>query len=117
MVARETVAHRITPFTGNHQAYSGNELVCMVWNDHSGRHPFPEKRRTPLCVAVSHDDCATWSPSEVIESDPNGWYCYTSISFDKGNMIISYCAGDSVVGGLNRLKMTRLPVPTFPEMQ
>jgi len=83
------------------------DLVC-VWNDHSGRHPFPEGRRTPLCVAASRDEGATWSESRVIEGDPDGWYCYTSITFVKERMLLAYCAGDREVGGLNRLKVLAL---------
>ena len=82
---------------------SGDLLV--VWNDHSGAHPYPEGKRTPLCVAISQDDGATWESSRVLEENPDGWYCYTSIAFLGDKVILSYCAGDSVVGGLNRLKV------------
>ncbi|MFA5645584.1 MAG: sialidase family protein [Candidatus Ratteibacteria bacterium] len=85
----------------------GTTFFIMVWNDHSGRHPFPAHCRSPLCVAVSRDDCRSWSPSIVIEDDPEGWYCYTSLAFDDDMVILSYCAGDSTVGGLNRLKIVR----------
>ncbi len=80
------------------------DLVC-VWNDHSGRHPFPEGRRTPLCLAISKDEGETWSPSRVIEANPDGWYCYTAIAFPNDRMLLAYCAGDKQVGGLNRLKV------------
>ncbi len=80
------------------------DLVC-VWNDHSGRHPYPAGRRTPLCVAVSSDEGQTWGASRVIEADPDGWYCYTAIAFVKDRMLLAYCAGDKQVGGLNRLKV------------
>ena len=83
------------------------DLVC-VWNDHSGRHPFAEGRRTPLCIAVSKDDGRTWGPSRVIEGDQDGWYCYTAMSFVNDRMLLSYCAGDKEVGGLNRLKVSAL---------
>lgn len=83
------------------------DLLC-VWNDHSGEHPFPPKRRTPLCVAYSKDDGKSWSKSRVLEADPDGWYCYTSMSFVKDRVIFSYCAGDKKVGGLNRLKVVAL---------
>ncbi len=85
------------------------ELLC-VWNDHSGSHPFPARRRTPLCWAISKDEGQTWSPSRIIERDPDGWYCYTSITFVDDRVLLSYCAGDRIVGGLNRLKMSSLPI-------
>lgn len=83
------------------------DLIC-VWNDHSGVHPFPRGRRTPLCLAVSRDEGATWTPSKIIEDNPDGWYCYTSIAFAEDRMLLAYCAGDKQVGGLNRLKITAL---------
>jgi hypothetical protein len=83
------------------------DLLC-VWNDHSGRHAYPKGRRTPLCVAISEDEGRTWSASHVIEGDPEGWYCYTSMTFVKDRVLLSYCAGDSQVGGLNRLKVTAI---------
>ncbi|MHC4623356.1 MAG: sialidase family protein [Planctomycetota bacterium] len=83
------------------------DLLC-VWNDHSGAHPFTEGKRRPLCFAISSDDGRSWSPSRVIEADPDGWFCYTSMTFTKDRVLLSYCAGDSRVGGLNRLKITAL---------
>ncbi|MBN1806821.1 MAG: exo-alpha-sialidase [Sedimentisphaerales bacterium] len=80
------------------------DLLC-VWNDHSGVHSYPEGRRTPLCIALSKDEGKTWSKSKVIEENPDGWYCYTAITFVKDRMLLAYCAGDKKLGGLNRLKI------------
>lgn len=80
------------------------DLLC-VWNDHSGRHPYPKGRRTPLCIATSSDEGQTWSESRIIEPNPDGWYCYTAIAFVKDRLLLAYCAGDKEVGGLNRLKV------------
>lgn len=98
------LASPLSPATIARVPWSG-ELVC-VWNDHSGAHPFPPGKRTPLCIALSSDEGRTWSTSRAIESDPDGWYCYTSITFVGERMLLSYCAGDSQVGRLNRLKVT-----------
>lgn len=83
------------------------DLLC-VWNDHSGIHEYPAGRRTPLCLAVSRDEGKTWSRSKVIEGNPDGWYCYTAITFVKDRALLAYCAGDKNVGGLNRLKIVAL---------
>jgi len=85
----------------------GDELLA-VWNDHSGAHPYPEGRRTPLCFALSDDDGRTWRPSKVLEADPDGWYCYTCMRFVGDSVVLGYCAGDKTVGGLNRLKVVRV---------
>ncbi|NLH42786.1 MAG: hypothetical protein GX448_13190 [Planctomycetes bacterium] len=80
------------------------ELLC-IWNDHSGLHPYPKSKRTPLCLAISKDEGRTWSPSRIIENNPDGWYCYTAIAFVDNRILLAYCAGDNQVGGLNRLKV------------
>jgi hypothetical protein len=90
-------------------------LLC-VWNDHSGVHPFPRGKRTPHCVAVSRDEGKTWSRSRVIEPDPDGWYCYTSMTFVKDRVLLAYCAGDKKVGGLNRLKVVALSQQALDEL-
>ncbi|MBM4026533.1 MAG: exo-alpha-sialidase [Planctomycetes bacterium] len=85
------------------------DLLC-IWNDHSGVHPYPAGRRTPLCWAVSKDEGRTWSRSRILEDNPDGWYCYTSITFLKDQVLLAYCAGDKTVGGLNRLKVCSMPI-------
>jgi len=105
------LASPLSPATIKRIPWNGN-LMC-VWNDHSGTHPFPAGRRTPLCIAISKDEGQTWSKSIVIEANPDGWYCYTSITFVKGRAILSYCAGDKKVGGLNRLKVLSLSQSWF----
>ncbi|MEN6429140.1 MAG: exo-alpha-sialidase [Phycisphaerales bacterium] len=101
------LASPLSPATIERIPWTG-DLLC-IWNDHSGRHPFPKDRRTPLCMAISKDEGETWSPSLVIEDNPDGWYCYTSITFTENRAILSYCAGDKQVGGLNRLKVLAIP--------
>lgn len=100
------LASPVSPATIERIPWTG-ELVC-VWNDHSGVHPFTPGKRTPHCVAVSRDEGKTWSRSRVIEPDPDGWYCYTAMAFVKDRMLLEYCAGDTLVGHLNRLKVVAL---------
>ena len=83
------------------------DLLC-VWNDHSGTHKYPANRRTPLCLAISRDEGKTWSESRILEGNPDGWYCYTAITFVGNRALLAYCAGDKEVGGLNRLKVLAL---------
>jgi hypothetical protein len=101
------LASPLSPATVERIPWTGN-LLC-IWNDHSGIHPYPPGRRTPLCVAISEDEGQTWSRSRVIEGDPDGWYCYTSATFLEDRLLLSYCAGDKTVGGLNRLKVVTIP--------
>jgi sialidase-1 len=84
-----------------------DDLLC-VWNDHSGDHPMVEKKRTPLVLALSSDGGKSWSNQKLLESDPDGWYCYTAIHYVKDAVLLAYCAGDSKIGGLNRLRIRRV---------
>jgi predicted neuraminidase len=92
-----------SPATIERAPWTG-DLLC-VWNDHSGAHPFPAGRRTPLCIAISKNDGKTWNKSRVIEANPDGWFCYTAMAFVEDRVILGYCAGDKQVGGLNRLRV------------
>jgi|GEM_PF-103212 len=100
------LASPLSPATIERIPWTG-DLLC-VWNDHSGAHPFPEGRRAPLCAAISSDEGLTWRPSRVIEGDPGGWFCYTSMTFLEDRVLLAYCAGDRQVGRLSRLKVTAL---------
>ena len=97
------LASPLSPASIKRMPWTG-DLIC-VWNDHSGVHSFPAGRRTPLCIAISKDEGKTWGKSRIIEGNPDGWYCYTAITFVKDNMLLAYCAGDREIGGLNRLKI------------
>jgi hypothetical protein len=79
-----------------------------VWNDHSGQFPMVKGKRTPLVAGVSSDDGRTWPLRRLLEGDPDGWYCYTAIHFTGDAVLLAYCAGDSKVGGLNRLRIRRV---------
>ncbi|MEY4941109.1 MAG: hypothetical protein RIQ93_2844 [Verrucomicrobiota bacterium] len=86
----------------------GTSRLLAIYNDHSGKFPFPKAKRTPLVSALSDDNGRTWHSTRQIESDPEGWYCYTAIHFVKDAVLLGYCAGDEKVGKLNRLRIRRL---------
>ncbi|MDR3406530.1 MAG: sialidase family protein [Chthoniobacter sp.] len=92
----------------------GSASLLAVYNDHSGRFPFPIRRRTPLAVAVSSDGGQTWPQAKLIEEDPGGWYCYTAICFVDDAVLLAYCAGDAKVGQLNRLRIRRVSLNWLP---
>jgi predicted neuraminidase len=68
----------------------GSDTLLAVFNDHSGRFPFPPGRRTPLVVALSHDGGQSWPVRKVIEDDPAGSFCYTAIHFVEGAVLLGY---------------------------
>jgi sialidase-1 len=87
-----------------------NGVLFGVWNDHGGGFDFVAGKRTPLVAALSRDGGRTWPVKHLLEDDPDGWYCYTAIHVHGDAVLLAYCAGDSKVGGLNRLRIRRLPL-------
>lgn len=93
----------------------GTTALLAVFNDHSGRFPFPAGKRTPLVAGISSDGGKTWPQMKLLEDNPDGWYCYTAIHFTKDAVLLGYCAGDKTVGGLNRLRIRRLTMDWLRE--
>ena len=91
----------------------GSTDLLAIFNDHSGKFPFPKNRRTPLVAAISTDGGRTWPHRKLIEEDPAGWYCYTAIHFTGDAVLLGYCAGDSKVGALNRLRIRRISLDSL----
>jgi sialidase-1 len=84
--------------------------LLMIWNNNpkkeSGWHGGV---RTPMTVAISKDDGVTWTHVKDIETDPDGWYCYTAAHFTKNEVLLGYCAGSqSEKTHLSVLRVTRI---------
>ena len=92
----------------------GSDLLAL-FNDHSGMFPFPPKKRNPLVAAVSSDGGKTWPRRKLVESDPDGLYHYTAVHFTNDAILLAYCAGDSKVGALNRLRIRRITLDWLGE--
>lgn len=91
----------------------GSRDLLAIYNDHSGRFPFPKGQRNPLVAAVSSDGGKNWPQRKLIESDPEGLFHYTAIHFVENAVLLGYCAGDRKVGALNRLRIRRIPLEWF----
>jgi hypothetical protein len=93
----------------------GSDDLIALWNDHSGQFPLVKGKRTPLVLGLSRDGGRTWPQRQLLEGDPDGWYCYTAMHFTGDALLLAYCAGDSKIGGLNRLRIRRVPLSTLPQ--
>jgi Neuraminidase (sialidase) len=93
----------------------GTKQLLAIFNDHSGAFPFPKGKRTPLVSALSDEGGKTWHSAKLLESDPDGWYCYTAIHFIGDDVLLAYCAGDKTIGGLNRLRMRKVSRAWFAD--
>jgi len=88
--------------------------LLLVWNNNDGRNPATKTHRTPLTVAISKDEGKTWQHVENIETDPEGWYCYTAIHFTKKDVLLGYCAGNRPRNThLSVVNITRMPVKSL----
>lgn len=72
--------------------------LLAVWNNSTTDALKASDARTPLTVAISKDDGQSWQNLKNIEIDPDGWYCYTALHFDGGNVLLAYCAGSQKAG-------------------
>ena len=84
-----------------------NDLL-LVWNNNyeDGQ---DGGRRTPLNIAFSKNEGFTWENVKTLESDPNGWYCYSAIQFLDEHLLLAHCAGDRKrFGGLETTQVSLL---------
>jgi sialidase-1 len=102
------IASPVSPATIERIPTSGDLL--LVWNDHSHLPLSQRQARTPLSIAISRDEGATWDPAKALEDDANGWYCYTAMAFADDHVLLGHCAGDRRTGGLNVTQISRVPI-------
>lgn len=96
----------LSPATIKRIPASGDLL--LVWNNNfeKGR---DGGKRTPLNIAISKNEGKTWEKIKTIESDPDGWYCYTAIEFVDDHVLLGHCAGNRKIhNGLETTQITRL---------
>ena len=67
--------------------------LLLVWNNNDESVPASKGKRTPQTVAISKDEGITWEKIQNIESDPDGWYCYSAVHFAGSDVLLGYCAG------------------------
>jgi len=91
--------------------------IAAVWNPipfYNGRQCISEGKplpRTPIVIALSHDNTETFTDYTVIESDPTYGYCYTAIfELDDGDILLGYCAGNRKYHGgqLNQIEIRKI---------
>ena len=85
--------------------------LLLAWNDNGDVSGKTHGKRTPFNVAISRDDGVTWTNVRTLESDPNGWYCYTAIHFAGDHVVLSHCADNLKTGkALATTQVTRFPI-------
>ncbi len=92
--------------------------LMLVWNDHSNvdpslravDQPGPGQKvwwgtRTPLTVAISHDEGRHWEKAKNIEDNPAGRYAYPALFFNGEHVLLAYAAGGEGAGSLARTRI------------
>lgn len=88
-----------------------NGKLYAIWNDYnptrSVRFEPGVMGRTPLMMAVSSDEGATWSEHTALEDSPRHGFAYTAMLFDENKLYLAYCCGglDSCECMLQNLKI------------
>lgn len=84
--------------------------LLMVFNDHRGIDRKLLGRRTPLTLALSRDEGKTWTKLADLETDPEGWFCYTAMQVVGDRVLLAYGAGRRR-GDLGRTKLVAFDLP------
>ena len=106
-VERSNIKSPLSPASIERIPSTGDLL--LVWNNNDGEDPAIKGKRTPLTIAISKDEGKTWEKIKNIETDPDGWYCYTAIHFTRKDILLGHCAGSRSKGtGLGVTQITRL---------
>ncbi|HPA05654.1 MAG TPA: sialidase family protein [Candidatus Hydrogenedentes bacterium] len=105
------IASPVSPATIERIPSTGDLLI--LWNDHRAIEPALKGKRTPFAAAISRDEGKTWENVRLLDTAPDGWYCYTALDFAGDAALLGYCAGDSAVGHLNRTQVVRVPIAWF----
>ena len=72
----------------------GSKTLVLLWNLNDGSDPEIKGKRTPLAIAISRNEGRTWIKPQMLETDRDGWYCYTALHFtSEGHLLAGYCAG------------------------
>lgn len=90
----------------------GNQMLYAVWNDHSAYWQ-QERRpsswgRTPLVLACSSTNGATWHSQTRLESDPECGYCYIAMHFTADALLLGYCCGGRETAVLQNSRIRRI---------
>lgn len=59
--------------------------LLLAWNNNG-----TDQKRTPLSIAISRDEGATWERTKDLENDPTGSFCYTAIHFTGRNVLFGF---------------------------
>ncbi|SCC51701.1 Predicted neuraminidase (sialidase) [Chitinophaga costaii] len=67
--------------------------LLLAWNNNDGTNYTIKDRRTPYNIAISTDEGNSWPSIITLESNPDGWYAYTSIHYMGKYVFLAHSDG------------------------
>ncbi len=83
--------------------------LLMVWNNTYAAGTNHSGKRTPLTTTISRDEGQSWEHIRDIETDTEHTFAYTSITFVRDTVLLTYYSREEETG-LISLKLKALPV-------
>ncbi|MBM1105584.1 exo-alpha-sialidase [Aurantibacter crassamenti] len=90
-VTKSQLVSPVSPATIERIPSTGDLLA--VWNNNLSTNKEIAKQRIPLTIAISKDEGISWQHIKNIDSNPEGWFCYTAMHFIDNSVMLGYCAG------------------------
>lgn len=88
--------------------------LLLIWNDNYEPGKTHLGKRRPLTAAISQDDGQSWKFHRNLEDRGDESYAYTSLTFDRDRVLLSYYVGDDKTGRISS-KFRSLPLTWFYE--
>ncbi len=90
--------------------------LLLIWNECFRDDPDADEARTPLTAAISRDEGLSWEHHRDLETDPERWYAYTSVTFVDDRALLTYWVDERYSEPrLMHLQFRSLPVGWFYE--
>jgi hypothetical protein len=86
--------------------------LLLVWNPAYDAAIGQRGKRTPLVAAVSTNEGQTWSTPRVLEDRKDQQYAYTSLTFLRNRVLLSYYVEDGSAGRIST-RFRSLPLSWF----
>ena len=84
--------------------------LLLIWNNTFTADAGHGGRRTPLTAAISTDEGQSWQQMRDLESSQQKTFAYVSLTFIKGNAVITYWEGSE---GRLSSRFRSLPIAWF----
>jgi sialidase-1 len=75
--------------------------LLLIWNNTFSANAGHGGKRTPLTTAISADEGLTWRNTKNLEDKSDEEYAYTSVTFYRDQLLLSYYVADAKTGRIS----------------